>query len=165
MRHDGVDILADPGTYCYHGEPEWREWFRSTAAHNTVEIGGRASRSPEDRFFGTLIPVLTTLTCDVGEQPVQTWSAEHDGYTRLKTPATHRRSVTLDSSRRRLTVVDTFDATAAVPLRLSWHFGPDIVVDLDGADASLSWEVGPEQRQGTIVLPRWPRLGRPSRGR
>ena len=40
VRHDGVDILADPGTYCYHGEPEWREWFRSTAAHNTVEIGG-----------------------------------------------------------------------------------------------------------------------------
>ena len=40
VRHDGVDILADPGTYCYHGEPAWREWFRSTAAHNTVEVGG-----------------------------------------------------------------------------------------------------------------------------
>ena len=31
VRHEGVDILADPGTYCYHGEPEWRRWFRSTA--------------------------------------------------------------------------------------------------------------------------------------
>ena len=40
VRHDGVDIFADPGNYCYHGEPAWREWFRSTAAHNTVEIGG-----------------------------------------------------------------------------------------------------------------------------
>ena len=38
VRHDGVDILADPGTYCYHGEPAWREWFRSTAGHNTVEV-------------------------------------------------------------------------------------------------------------------------------
>ena len=41
VRHDGVDILADPGTYCYHGEPEWRAYFRSTIGHNTVEIGGR----------------------------------------------------------------------------------------------------------------------------
>ncbi|MGH8835453.1 MAG: heparinase II/III family protein, partial [Actinomycetes bacterium] len=24
VRHDGVDVLADPGTYCYHGESEWR---------------------------------------------------------------------------------------------------------------------------------------------
>ena len=51
VRYDGVDILADPGTYCYHGEPEWRSYFRSTIGHNTVEIGGaqpvgaRAARS------------------------------------------------------------------------------------------------------------------------
>ncbi|HET7277307.1 MAG TPA: alginate lyase family protein, partial [Dermatophilaceae bacterium] len=35
VRHEGVDILADPGTYCYHGEPDWRSYFRSTRAHNT----------------------------------------------------------------------------------------------------------------------------------
>ncbi|MDQ6727567.1 MAG: heparinase II/III family protein, partial [Actinomycetota bacterium] len=27
VRHGGVDVLADPGTYCYHGEPRWRAWF------------------------------------------------------------------------------------------------------------------------------------------
>ena len=41
VRYGGVDILADPGTYCYHGEPEWRSYFRSTIAHNTVELDGR----------------------------------------------------------------------------------------------------------------------------
>ncbi|GIX44996.1 MAG: hypothetical protein KatS3mg130_1404 [Candidatus Sumerlaea sp.] len=35
----GYPVLVDPGTYCYHGERVWRDWFRSTAAHNTVEIG------------------------------------------------------------------------------------------------------------------------------
>src|SRR3954465_12346101 len=24
VRYGGVDILADPGTYCYHGDPPWR---------------------------------------------------------------------------------------------------------------------------------------------
>ena len=42
VRYGGVDILADPGTYCYHGEPEWRSYFRSTIAHNTVEVGGQS---------------------------------------------------------------------------------------------------------------------------
>ena len=40
VRHDGVDVLADPGTYCYHGEPEWRSYFRSTRGHNTIELAG-----------------------------------------------------------------------------------------------------------------------------
>ena len=48
VRCDGVDILADPGTYCYHGEPEWRSYFRSTIGHNTVEIGG-AGPVPAER--------------------------------------------------------------------------------------------------------------------
>ena len=110
VRHDGVDIFADPGTYCYHGEPVWREWFRSTAAHNTIEIGGVSQSESGGPFLWKTHAQTTTLTCDVGEQPVQTWSAEHDGYRRLTTPTMHRRSVTLDSPARRLTVVDTLDA-------------------------------------------------------
>ena len=72
VRHDGVDILADPGTYCYHGEPEWREWFRSTAAHNTVEIGGVSQSESGGPFLWNTHARTTTLSCEVGEQPVQT---------------------------------------------------------------------------------------------
>ena len=41
VRWGGMDILADPGTYCYHGEPEWRKYFQSTIGHNTVEVDGQ----------------------------------------------------------------------------------------------------------------------------
>ena len=153
VRHDGVEILADPGTYCYHGEPEWREWFRSTAAHNTVEIGGVSQAESGGPFLWNTHPRTTTLSCDVGDEPTQCWAAEHDGYLRLDTPATHHRSVTLDSPGRRLTVVDTVDASAAVPVRLSCQLGPDIDIDLDGARATLSWRHGADHRQGTMLLP------------
>jgi hypothetical protein len=153
VRHDGVDILADPGTYCYHGEPEWREWFRSTAAHNTVELGGVNQAESGGPFLWNTHPQTATLTCDVGEQPMQTWTANHDGYLRLDPPTRHRRSVTLDSPRRRLTVIDTFETPAAVSVRLNWHLGPDIIVDLDGTRATLLWQRGPDRIQGTMLLP------------
>jgi hypothetical protein len=156
VRHDGVDLFADPGTYCYHGEPMWREWFRSTAAHNTIEIGGVSQSESGGPFLWNTLARTATLSCDIGEQPVQTWSAEHDGYLRLNSPTTHRRTVTLDSHRRRLTVVDTIEAAQVIPLRMSWHLGPDITIDLNGVRATLSWHVGPDHRQGTLLLPHEP---------
>jgi hypothetical protein len=61
--------------------------------------------------------------------------------------------VTLDSPGRRLTVVDTFDTAAEVPLRLSWHLGPDVQIDLDGPQAALTWQAGPDRRRAALVLP------------
>jgi hypothetical protein len=153
VRHDGIDILADPGTYCYHGEPAWREWFRSTAAHNTVELGSVNQAESGGPFLWNTHPRTVTLSFDIGDQAVQTWTAEHDGYLRLHTPTRHRRATTLDSAARRLTVVDTFDVAEAVPLRLSWHLGPDVAVDLDGNRATLSWQAGTDRRQAMILLP------------
>ena len=153
LRHDGVEILVDPGTYCYHGEPVWRSWFRSTAAHNTLEVAGVDQSEPGGPFLWQTQARTTTLACDVGEQPVQTWSAEHDGYRRLATPTTHRRSVVLDSPAHRLVVTDTLDGGDPVPVTLSWHLGPDVQVALQDGTARLSWSLGPARRTAELTLP------------
>ena len=36
----GKEFLIDPGTYAYHTHRAWREYFRGTAAHNTVRVDG-----------------------------------------------------------------------------------------------------------------------------
>ena len=41
MFIDGTPALVDSGTYNYHITPEERDYFRSTAAHNTVMINGQ----------------------------------------------------------------------------------------------------------------------------
>jgi hypothetical protein len=37
---DGKPLLIDAGTYAYHEDPDWRDYFRSTFAHNTLAING-----------------------------------------------------------------------------------------------------------------------------
>jgi hypothetical protein len=153
VRHDGVDLFADPGTYCYHGEPEWRQWFRSTAAHNTIEVAGVSQSESGGPFLWNTQATTRTLAAAVGDLAVQTWSAEHDGYQRLDPSVTHRRSVTLDSPGRRLTVIDTLESDGAVDAVLRWLLGPEVQVELNSDHAVLSWSVDGERREGRLSLP------------
>jgi len=152
VGHDGVDVLADPGTYCYHGEPEWRDWFRSTAGHNTLEVDGSDQSVSGGPFLWTSHADGRLLESRT-EGPRQTWTAEHDGYRRLSVPATHRRAVSLDRDTRTLTVVDTLHTFTEVPVRLSWHLGPDITAVIDGSVAWLTWLAGGELIQARLALP------------
>jgi hypothetical protein len=153
VRHEGVEILVDPGTYCYHGEPAWRRYFRSTLAHNTLEVAQQDQAASGGPFLWTTHPRTEQITCDVGERAVQLWIAQHDGYRRLDSSVMHRRGVTLDSPGRLLTVVDTLDTNELVAFRLAWHLGPDISVELDGGHALLSWRANGSRQLGRLTLP------------
>jgi hypothetical protein len=132
VRHGGVDILADPGTYCYHGEPEWRSHFRSTIAHNTVELAGR-SQSVEG---GPFMWLRHARTREIEASDLR-WTAEHDGYLSLSPSARHRRSVRLDPERASLEIID--EVTGGQDIRLAFHLGPDVHVELDDGSALLDW--------------------------
>ncbi|MDX2970327.1 heparinase II/III family protein [Kribbella solani] len=129
VRVDGVDVLADPGTYCYHGEEEWRNYFRSTIAHNTLEIA-----HTEQSTWGGPFLWLRGARGKVLSHSSSTWDAEHDGYA----PITHRRTATLD--RGVLQVEDRVDATTDV--RIAWHLGPDVTVELNHSTGRLTWSTG-----------------------
>jgi hypothetical protein len=147
-----VDLLVDPGTYCYHGEPQWRSYFRSTLAHNTIEVD-RQNQSVEGGPF--LWSSRTDATVDeaVLDGPVQTWAGHHTGYVRLDAALRHDRQVVLDTTERALTVVDTVTSSAAHTLRLAWHLGPAVEVSLRGDEAELVWGAGPTERRARLRLP------------
>jgi hypothetical protein len=135
VRYGGVDILADPGTYCYHGEPEWRSYFRSTFAHNTVEIAGRSQSLDGGPFLW--LRHAQTREVDVRD-PELNWIGEHDGYTSLNPPAQHRRSVKLDPAARAIEITDVVGAPGH-EVRLAFHLGPLVQVRLEGTHADLAW--------------------------
>ncbi|MGE5286769.1 MAG: alginate lyase family protein [Micromonosporaceae bacterium] len=137
VRYAGVDVLADPGTYCYHGEPAWRSYFRSTIAHNTVELAGQ-NQSREGGPFLWLRHARATETSVADDGSVASWSAEHDGYLSLDPPARHRRSVRLDRVSRAIDIIDEIEG-GNHHVRIAFHFGPAVHAELRDSSAVLSW--------------------------
>jgi hypothetical protein len=136
VRYAGIDILADPGTYCYHGEREWRSYFRSTIAHNTAELDGQSQSSERGPFMWARHAQAREVEV-IDDGDIARWTAEHSGYASLDPPATHRRSVLLDRASRSLDIIDEIEGRHQV--RLAFHFGPEVHVELDGSSAALKW--------------------------
>ncbi len=140
VRHDGVDIFADPGTYCYHDEPEWRSYFRSTRAHNTLELDQRDQSRSGGPFLWTQVAQTDLLELQFGAGgEIDVWSAAHDGYETLDSPARHFRSVQLDREHRRLIVVDRVETQGTHAVALRFHLGPTVLAEIDGSRARLRW--------------------------
>ncbi|MDX3696341.1 alginate lyase family protein [Streptomyces europaeiscabiei] len=154
VRHDGVDVLADPGTYCYHGQPEWRQYFRSTLGHNTLRLDGADQSVSGGPFLWTRHAhsrVLVADASDASDGGTVRWCAEHDGYR----PSVHRRRVELTAASQELRVVDEVRGQHS-PRRaahLAFHLGPAIAADLVGSRAVLTWTRDGEDRSATLDLP------------
>ncbi|MEV0120446.1 alginate lyase family protein [Streptomyces sp. NPDC050703] len=148
VRHDGVDVLADPGTFCYHGQPQWRQYFRSTLGHNTLQLDGTDQSVSGGPFLWTRHARSRVLVADTSDPKVSRWCAEHDGYQ----GAVHRRRVELDAVSRELRVVDEVRGPRR-PARLAFHLGPAVTADLVGSRAVLSWTRDGEDRSAVLELP------------
>jgi Heparinase II/III-like protein/Heparinase II/III N-terminus len=145
LRVGGVEVLVDPGTYCYHGNPEWRSYFRSTLAHNTLELFGRSQSVPAGPFLWMKSAQSRLISVDGLDElaPEAQWQAEHTGYTSIGGPV-HRRIVVLKRAARIITIQDELlgDAGEFVQARLAFHLGPEIKCTLTSKKALLIWPDG-----------------------
>jgi len=86
---DGRLLVVDPGAYSYTGDG--RGWFRSTAAHSTVEVDG----ADQCLFWGDFrlaYPPAVRTTAPHVHEGVTVMTASHDGYRRLADPVEHERT-------------------------------------------------------------------------
>jgi Heparinase II/III-like protein/Heparinase II/III N-terminus len=153
VRYNGVDVLSDPGTYCYHGEPRWRSYFRSTLAHNTIEVDGQDQSTSGGPFLWTRHARSRVTELDTDAGGVAAWSAEHDGYRALTPPLLHRRSVRLAGRLRQIEIVDCLETTGRHVFRLAFHLGPDIDAHMVGHSVALTWSNGESTQTATLSLP------------
>jgi Heparinase II/III-like protein/Heparinase II/III N-terminus len=154
LRCGGVEVLVDPGTYTYQGEAEWRAYFRSTIAHNCLELAGQNQSVASGPFMWLSAAAASEVeTSGLDGGPKAVWRARHDGYQRLAPAALHQRTVTLHRDTRRLVVEDAVESAGRHDCRLAFHIGPEVDYFLDGSLAQLSWQTGAGQWRAVLRLP------------
>jgi hypothetical protein len=128
LRSGDSEILIDPGTYTYTGEPEWRDWFRGTEAHNTIRIDGRDQAVMAGPFGWTDKPEVAILDWRTNdESDVLEAECRYAGFT-------HRRRVEFRKP-------DVFVITDDVS-------GPPGVHDVEQL-----WHLGSAEARAKLVLP------------
>lgn len=124
----GEPVLVDPGTYSYHGPESWRMHFRSTAAHNTLEIGGRSQSESGGRFMWTRHADARCLRYEI-EGTRQIAVGEHSGYAVRGQQIVHRRELEFDATSGELVVTDRLEGTGKHDICLRWQLADGIHVD------------------------------------
>jgi hypothetical protein len=80
LHIDRQPVLIDAGTYLYHAGLRWRDYFRSTAAHNTLELADQSQSLAAGAFNWRHKASARIVEFHDGDN----WKivARHDGYKR-----------------------------------------------------------------------------------
>jgi hypothetical protein len=133
----GEELLVDPGTYAYHTQKAWRDYFRSTAAHNTVQVDGQDQSEIGGNFMWLRKANARLLEYDVASG-LQKFSGEHDGYRRLTDSVLHRRTIHFDANCNALVVKDILECRGDHDIALHWHFAESCRVAIDRAELAAT---------------------------
>jgi hypothetical protein len=136
----GETMLVDPGVYGTWAPAEWRNYFRSTRAHNTIVV----DEQDQSLLVGIRHvhrPAQVTLHAWISTADFDLADASHNGYRRLAAPITHRRQVLFVKPQYWL-IVDSLTGTGQHDFDLYFHCMP-------GATVSVNAETGAAQVCGT----------------
>jgi hypothetical protein len=118
----GETCLVDPGTYCYTTEPEWRDFFRGTAAHSTIRVDGLGQSEPAGPFRWTRRP-RARLRRWQSTPDFDLLDAESNAFLRLSDPVVHRRRVIFVKPRYWV-IVDDLAGLSTHQVELMFQFAP-----------------------------------------
>jgi len=126
FTHD-KSFLVDPGSYVYSADADQRLLFRSTKMHNTVVIDGKSQdelkREKIWSYDRDAIPGIKKWESNSNTEMV---IAYHNGYSRLKNPVLHQRTVIFDKRNIQWKFTDAFLGKGVHTLEWFFHFDAGI---------------------------------------
>ncbi len=123
LSAEGRELIVDPGTASYYGNPAWRAVHRGTRAHPTVCVDGVDQSVIGGPFYWSRHAATTVRSVDLVRGIVD---AEHDGYRRLDHPVTHRRWLIAPPGDATMVVVDLLDGSSEHDVAVSWPLHPEL---------------------------------------
>jgi uncharacterized heparinase superfamily protein len=136
---NGANIVTDCGAYVYTASREWRNRFRSTAFHNTMQVDGEElNRFIEPNALWQLHddarPVDVRWRLDA---PGGFWRGSHSGYQRLPQPCTPSRSILMDPSRPLVAFRDDVAGEGRHRVSWRWHLDPACEAEILDGDCRI----------------------------
>lgn len=156
LHLNGQPYLTDPGTYCYHTHSDWRKYFLSTKAHNTISINDENQAT----YIGPTLwlnhyktKVIDFSLSDKYDFVV----AEHNGY--QKHEVIHRRKAEFYKDSSQFVITDEVENRGGktIKIEMPFHIHPRVDQELCEnkltlkscgnktvtlhLDAKLSWNV------------------------
>jgi uncharacterized heparinase superfamily protein len=135
LSSQGVPLVIDSGTYAYTADPDARDRFRSTRAHNSVVVdGAEVNPLPEGQPFQ--LPQFAHIAVEEWDETPSRVRlvVSHDGYRRLSGSPEHRRTFELDRETGELSVEDVVDGAETHLLESLLHLAPGTTVHVVSAD-------------------------------
>lgn len=133
----GEELLVDPGTYAYHTQKVWRDYFRSTRSHNTVCVDGLDQSVIGGNFMWVKHANAALETWDTSSSSDRLVGS-HDGYLRLPDPVLHRREILFDKVAGSIRVRDSLQCKTSHQVELHWHCHEHAEVSLHGTRARVA---------------------------
>jgi uncharacterized heparinase superfamily protein len=137
---NGAGVITDCGAFVYTASREWRNKFRSTAFHNTIQIDDQeVNRFVEADALWQLH--YDAVPADVRwnlSGPGGYWQGSHTGYQRMTPPSTPARAMWLAPDRPLLAVRDRVEGTSTHRVTWRWHLDPSCEASFEGSDCRIS---------------------------
>lgn len=135
----GLPVIIDPGTYQYNADLYWRNYFRGTKAHNTINIDDLDQSVSGGPFLWTKkanVQVLNWTELPNGASI----TAQHDGYLHLPGRIIHQRTFTLDNNK--IEIIDRVLGNGNHKVEWRLHFSPHCKAEIIDNQCLVSWNNG-----------------------
>lgn len=123
---DQQRILIDSGVDDYYGNAEWRDYYRSTRAHNTIMI----NEQEQSEIWGNFrvgARAKPRLRAVSQKEDGITATADHDGYLRLPARVNHSRTIVY-RRRGELFIKDVLAGATGFRFTSFFHLHPDFEI-------------------------------------
>ena len=124
----GTPILIDSGTYRYNNVSKERKYFRSTAAHDTVEFDGLDQTKQWTTFRWHKPAKVIDWKIDQNNESIS-FTGAHDGY--KNRGIIHRRTVKLEKNLKIIEIEDSITGKGKGICKVYWHFHPEVTVEIN----------------------------------
>ena len=142
---NGVPVFIDPGTYTYFKSAFWRNYFRGTAAHNTIRIDGEDQSEFVGEFLASYHAQAKCLEWEEGKKV----SGIHNGYARYQNPAWHMRTISFDDNNSVIRISDSIETRGSHLIEQFFHLNNEFIITENGG---RKFEIKTPQKNTTICM-------------